>query len=179
MKKSVLRRSMSGVAMAGAALLLIGIGCNIAGARVNTTRSIAVGLYWATTAPLEKGAYVMFCPPDAPIFREAKLRGYIGGGFCPGGYGYVMKRVAAVAGDTVSMTENGFMVDGSVLPLSRALTTDKAGRSLPHFQANHYTLRGPELLLMSDVSATSFDGRYFGPINRDQIQGVIRPILTW
>jgi len=39
---------------------------------------------------------------------------------------------------------------------------------------------GPsELLLMTDVSPTSFDARYFGPIARDQVTAVIRPIVTW
>jgi type IV secretory pathway protease TraF len=32
---------------------------------------------------------------------------------------------------------------------------------------------------MSDVSGTSFDGRYFGPINRSQIQTVVSPVITW
>ncbi|MGL4447802.1 MAG: hypothetical protein ACRCUZ_08805 [Shewanella sp.] len=36
-----------------------------------------------------------------------------------------------------------------------------------------------EVLLMSDVSRTSFDGRYFGPVSRVQIRHVIRPLLTW
>ncbi|MBL8368460.1 MAG: S26 family signal peptidase, partial [Candidatus Accumulibacter sp.] len=42
-----------------------------------------------------------------------------------------------------------------------------------------FTLSGSELLLMSDVSGISFDGRYFGPIDRSQIKGVIRPVFTW
>jgi type IV secretory pathway protease TraF len=45
-----------------------------------------------------------------------------------------------------------------------------AGRPLPRFQADRYTLGNAEVLLMSDVSGTSFDGRYFGPINRSQIR---------
>jgi type IV secretory pathway protease TraF len=32
---------------------------------------------------------------------------------------------------------------------------------------------------MSDVSRTSFDGRYFGPISRAQIRTVIVPVFTW
>ena len=50
---------------------------------------------------------------------------------------------------------------------------------MPRFQSDRYTLGNAEVLLMSDVSATSFDGRYFGPVNRSQIQTVIRPVFTW
>jgi hypothetical protein len=40
-----------------------------AGARINTTKSIPVGLYWTSSAPVEKGAYVLFCPPQARRVR--------------------------------------------------------------------------------------------------------------
>ena len=66
-----------------------------------------------------------------------------------------------------------------MLPLSAPIKADKAGRPLPRYQSNSYTLGNSEVLLMSDVSATSFDGRYFGPINRSQVQTVIRPVITW
>jgi type IV secretory pathway protease TraF len=32
---------------------------------------------------------------------------------------------------------------------------------------------------MTDVSATSFDSRYFGTIQRSQISAVIRPVYVW
>ena len=70
-------------------------------------------------------------------------------------------------------------VNGELLPLSAPIKADKAGRPLPRYQSNSYTLGNSEVLLMSDVSATSFDGRYFGPINRSQIKTVIRPVITW
>ena len=75
-----------------------------AGARINTTKSIPVGLYWTSSAPVEKGAYVLFCPPQAGVFDDAKARGYIGAGFCPGGYGYMMKRVLAAKDDAVTVS---------------------------------------------------------------------------
>ncbi|SEQ92499.1 conjugation peptidase TraF. Serine peptidase. MEROPS family S26C [Azotobacter beijerinckii] len=166
-------------AIAGTAVLLLGIGCYSAGARVNTTKSIPVGLYWLTDEPVEKGAYVVFCPPPVGVFDDAKERGYIGAGFCPGGYSLMMKRVLAAKDDQIVVTAEGVTVNGQLLPLSALLTTDKAGRALPRYQSDRYTLGNVELLLMSDVSGTSFDSRYFGPINRNQIEGVIRPVFIW
>mgnify|MGYP000438000951 FL=1 len=175
----ILKRIAAGVVIAGVAALLLAAGGYAAGARVNTTKSIPVGLYWTSSAPVEKGAYVLFCPPQLGVFDDAKERGYIGAGFCQGGYGYMMKRVLAAKDDHVAVTGEGVTVNGQLLPLSTPLATDKAGRELPRYQATHYTLGNSELLLMSDVSGTSFDGRYYGPISRNQIKGVIRPVVTW
>jgi conjugative transfer signal peptidase TraF len=177
--KQKFRRLMVGIVVAGVSILALSGVFYLAGARINTTKSIPVGLYWTTSAPVEKGAYVIFCPPQVGVFATAKDRGYIGSGFCPGGYGYFMKRVLAAKNDTVSITDKGVLVNGVLLPQSVPLKADLAGRALPHFQADHYTLGTSEVLLMSDVSRTSFDGRYFGPINRSQIKTVIRPVFTW
>ena len=50
---------------------------------------------------------------------------------------------------------------------------------MPRYQFSGYTLGKSELLLMSDVSGTSFDGRYFGPVDLSQIRGVIRPVIIF
>ncbi|MBD4272924.1 conjugative transfer signal peptidase TraF, partial [Xanthomonas citri pv. citri] len=81
-------------------------------ARLNTSKSIPLGLYWTSSAPVTKGEYVIFCPPQRPVFDDARERGYIGSGFCPGNYGYMMKRVLAAKGDTVSVTPQGVTVNG-------------------------------------------------------------------
>jgi len=163
----------------GIALLLLGMTCQVAGARINTSKSIPMGLYWTTSAPMDKGAYVVFCPSPSEVFIEARTRGYIGAGFCPGGFGYLMKRVAATARDTVTVTSQGVDVNGERLRLSMPLAADPAGRPLPRFEVNGYVLGDAEVLLMSDGSPTSFDGRYFGPVSRSQLRGAIKPILTW
>jgi conjugative transfer signal peptidase TraF len=175
----LLNRIAAGMAIGGAGLLTLGIGCYAAGARINTTKSIPVGLYWTSNKPVEKGAYVLFCPPKARVFDDAKSRGYIGAGFCPSDYGYLMKRVLAVQSDVVSITDEGVWVNDALLPLSVPITTDGTGRALPRYRANRFSLRESEVLLMSDVSSTSFDGRYFGPIARSHIKTVISPVLTW
>jgi conjugative transfer signal peptidase TraF len=168
-----------GVALVGAAGMAGAALVYAAGARINTTKSIPVGLYWVSSAAVEKGAYVLFCPPPVPVFNEARARGYIGAGFCPSGYGYMMKRILAAKGDHVAVSGEGVRVNGELLPLSAPRTVDAGGRALPRFQTDHYTLGVAEVLLMSDVSRTSFDARYFGPVNRSQIQTVVSPVFTW
>lgn len=175
----ILKRIAAGIAIAGAGMLLIAATAYFAGARINISRSIPLGLYWTSSAPLEKGAYVLFCPPPVGVFDVARKRGYIGYGFCPGGYGNMMKRVAGIKDDVISVTDDGVRVNGNLLPLSTPVKKDNVGQELPRYQGNLYTLGNVELLLMSDVSATSFDSRYFGPIHRAQIKTVIRPVITW
>jgi conjugative transfer signal peptidase TraF len=149
-----------------------------AGIRVNTTPSIPLGVYQLTNEPLVKGAYVLFCPPPAPVFVMAKARGYVGAGFCPGGYGHLMKRLVAAKNDKVTINADGVAVNGQRLPLSKPIKLDGGGRPLPHY-AKSWVMDSDEVLVMSDSNSGSFDGRYFGSIQRSQIEGVIRPVFTW
>lgn len=159
-------------------LLFLGIVCHAVGARVNTTGSIPVGLYWKSGKPAEKGDYVMVCPPPSGAFDLARERGYLPAGLCPGGYGYLMKRIAAAENDTVTIAEDGVRVNGRLLPFSRPLKADRTGRPLPRYRADRYTLNERQVLLMTDRNPLSFDGRYFGPIDRSRIKSVIIPVLT-
>jgi conjugative transfer signal peptidase TraF len=158
-------------------LLLSGI-IYAAGIRLNTTPSIPDGIYWLINDPLIKGAYVYFCPPPSSVFDMAKDRGYISPGFCPGGYGHLMKKILATQNDLVSISKDGVQVNGRLLSLSSPFQTDGAGRLLPVYE-NSWVLGSDEFLLVSDSNKGSFDGRYFGSINRQQIESVLRPIFTW
>ena len=168
-----------GLLTAALSLIALGLICSLAGLKINTTKSIPVGIYQLTDGPVGKGEYVIFCPPQTALFDEARERGYIGAGFCPGGYGYMMKRVLGMAGDRVTSAEEGIAVNGKLLPASAPRKTDSAGRVLPRCLFSDYILKGSELLLMSDVSGTSFDGRYFGPVEIGQVRGMIRPVVTF
>lgn len=160
-------------------LLLLGGACYAVGVRVNTTGSIPVGLYWTSRKPAGKGDYVLVCPPPLEVFEMAKERGYLRAGFCPGGYGYLMKRIMAAENDKVTVADDGVRVNGRLLPFSVPLKADQAGRPLPRYQADSYTLNEHQVLLMTDRNPFSFDGRYFGPINSSQIKTVIVPTTTW
>lgn len=173
--------------MKASSRIAVGLGVSFAlvavpflfGARVNTTPSIPVGLYWASDAPVTVGSYVLFCPPQREDFLEARRRDYIGAGACPGGFGHLMKRVLAAKGDRVSMRAEGVLVNGQELPFSASKTVDGGGRPLPRPPASELLLGDGEFLLMATNNPKSFDGRYFGPINRSQIKAVISPVITW
>jgi conjugative transfer signal peptidase TraF len=174
-----MNRAVRKVMLVSAAVLAVVTGCALAGARINTTASYPVGLYWEVDAPIEKGAMVIFCPPEGPEFDDAKARGYIGAGFCQGGYGLMIKKVLAASGDHITVSDQGVCVNDELIPNSKPLNVDKAGRRMPRYRVGDYTLGAGQVLLMSDYSPHSFDARYFGPVGQSQIQSVIRPIFTW
>ncbi len=154
------------------------IGSALAGGRVNSTKSMPLGLYWTVNAPPRKGALVMFCPPKSPVFDEAKARGYIDSGFCQGGYRQMIKEIVAAKGDHVIVSDKGVFVNGKLLGNSKPRTEDPGDRPMPYYRAD-CTLQDNQVLLMSDCNPLSFDGRYFGPIDRAQIRSVVRPVFTW
>lgn len=151
----------------------------MAGARINTSPSIPVGLYWMTKKPIQKGQYVLFCPPQTHKFQSALDRGYINPGFCKGGFGLMMKKVMAVSGDKVVFTKVGVWVNSHLLPQSLPLLKDLQGRALPSLDKTALLLKPNQLLLMTDQNPLSFDARYFGPVEQSQVLAVIRPVLTW
>jgi len=175
----ILNRLAINTAICCAVFLLFLFTCYLVGVRINTSKSIPIGLYWASSKPIEKSAYVLFCPPQVALFAEAKKHGYIGAGFCAGDYGYMMKRILAAKNDEVFIDDEGVRVNGELLPFSTPIKADKSGRPLTRFRPDHFTLDASEVLLMTDVSNTSFDARYFGPVKRSQIKTVIIPVITW
>lgn len=158
-------------------ILMIAI-FSIVGLRINITKSIPIGIYIITDKTPAKNDYVIFCPPDTYQFKNARRRGYIDIGFCPDRYGYMMKKLVAENGDKVTISKSGVTVNDIFLPLSAQLPTDLQGNKLPEININKI-LGQDEVLLMSDVSSTSFDARYFGILDKKQIRHVIRPILIF
>lgn len=177
--KTMVRKIGIAVAIIFAVLMLQGTFLYLIGARINTTRSIPVGLYWSVNRPIEKGGYVMFCPPQVQVFEQARARGYIGSGMCPGGYGYMMKKVAGATHDRVDVGHDGVRVNGALINLSKPMKEDGSARPMPRFQSNSYVLSEYQLLLLGDLNPLSFDGRYFGPVQRGQVREVIVPVFTW
>lgn len=107
-------------------------------------------------------------PPYAAELAAA--RGYLPRGLP------VVKRVAAVGGDRVCADRG--VLDVSAGITIRALAQDRAGRSLSPWSGCR-VLRADEVFLLGERSAASFDSRYFGPVSRAALIGVVQPLWTW
>ncbi|MDA8249226.1 MAG: conjugative transfer signal peptidase TraF [Rhodospirillales bacterium] len=150
----------------------------LAGLRVNETASMPRGLWRVIAAdtPLRRGEIVAVCPPETATIREAVVRGYLPAGACPGGTEPLLKPVAAIAGDVVTVMQTGVAVDGRPVENTAPLVRDSAGRMLTPMPAGVYPVARGEVWLLSGHDPRSFDSRYFGPLPVANVQGVARPI---
>jgi len=132
----------------------------------------------AAGAGSARGALVLVClPPEVAAF--ARARGYVPrGGACPGGVVPIGKPVLAIAGDTVTVTRTGLMMNGTPVPNSQALATDRKGRPLPQLPMGRYVVRSGTVWILSSYSRFSFDSRYFGALETAQVRARIRRLWT-
>ncbi|GIK49873.1 MAG: chromosome segregation protein ParM [Alphaproteobacteria bacterium] len=131
----------------------------------NHTPSVPVGLYLRTEAPIARGAFVTVRAQDvAP--DAARARGF------DGARNRFIKRVAALAGDQVCAEADVMTINGSAEVVRSA--RDSRGAPLERWSGCR-VLEEHEVLLLGDAEQ-SFDGRYWGPIDRNQIEGVWRPL---
>ncbi len=158
-------------------VLLLGCGAIAAGLRYNGSHSFPVGLYLAVHKPPQKGDLVTVNPPPSPVFEMARSRGYLNVAYSPAGH--LIKRVAATAGDRVTIDSAGVEVNGIRLANSAPRKWDSAGRPLQPYILKDHILGPNEVLLMSDYNPASFDSRYFGPLSASTIESVVNPVLTW
>jgi len=161
----------------GSPLALLAAGWFV-GLRLNLTGSLPVGLYLESRATPVRGAIVLAClPPEVAAF--ARERGYVPrGGTCPGGVLPVGKPILAIAGDTVSVTPTGLLLNGVPVPNSQALEVDRKGRPLPRLAVGRYVVGPGELWVLSPYSRLSFDSRYFGAVQAGQVRAGLRRLWT-
>jgi conjugative transfer signal peptidase TraF len=152
-----------------------------AGFRVNETASMPFGLWRVSSAAtrLQRGQIVTVCLPATTLTREAAARGYLSAGPCPGGYEPLIKPVAAVAGDVVTVMPLGVTVNGRSLDNTAQLVRDDAGRPLWPFPAGVYPVMPGQVWLLSGHDGRSFDSRYFGPVPVTNVQGLARPLWVF
>jgi conjugative transfer signal peptidase TraF len=147
---------------------IVVIGCTIvaSGLRLNFTPSMPLGIYRLDPVPMsgvQRGTFVAVCAPlDAA--ELGRRRGYLAAGPCPADTELLLKVVAAVAGDVVAVSVNGVVVNGRLLPRSRPLSLDGAGRRLSPWPQGRYRLGLGPLLVSRPIKrdwSMPTDRRFF------------------
>ncbi len=162
------------------ALILLSLACitaSLLGYRVNSTPSLPEGIWKVDpiSGPVQRGQIVSISPVHTAIFQTALSRNYLSWGLCSGGFSSLLKPVAAVPGDKVSVSAEGITVNGVAVPNSRATTKDSLGRPLTQVETGCYIVEPGTVWLISS-HARSFDSRYFGPLPYANILGTAKPI---
>jgi conjugative transfer signal peptidase TraF len=171
------RRACVTLSVAAGLLIVIFAAGRMGGLRINTTPSEPLGLWRIVplTRSVLPGETVFICPPDNTAMREARQRGYLRSGLCPGGFAPLIKTVIAVAGQRVDVTDC-IAIDGVPIPGSRIIEKDAQGRSLRPDQSG--MVRPGEVYLHSDFIG-SWDSRYFGPVPESGVLGLAQEVLTY
>lgn len=113
------------------------------------------------------GDYVIIPVPDN--YQELVYgRGWMGQG-TP-----LLKKVGALAGDFVSVTDDGLYINEQYF--GPVQSTDREGRPIPPFRGSYVIPSGHFLPL--SFYERSFDGRYFGPVSINTIQHRVIPLFT-
>ena len=135
----------------------------------NASASVPIGLYAVHhVGALHVGELLVVTPPE-PLASFLDQRRYLPKGVP------LLKRVAALPGQTVCRADRAIIVDG--FAIGDALGRDRLGRPLPVWQGCRLVAAG-QVFLMNRQSRDSLDGRYFGPLPTTTIVGRADPLWT-
>jgi conjugative transfer signal peptidase TraF len=138
---------------------------------IDTSPSVVPGLYVRSNAMPAVGQLVEFRIP-------ASVRSYIRSRTGRDGQNwYILKPVAAGPGDRVDTTQGELRINGRFIAPMPPMR-DGFGNALPHWTQDH-VLEHNEFFVFSDRITNSFDSRCYGPVTRDKIESVRRPLITW
>ena len=113
MRERFRRRSYVATSICVALLTIAAItSAKLAGLRWNHSESAPSGIWLvAVQQSPARGDYVEFCP--RPFFAELfRARRYLSAGPCPGSTQTMLKQVAAIPGDVISIADEGVTVNG-------------------------------------------------------------------
>ena len=131
----------------------------------NPSQSVPSGFYLRSGDPPGRGRFVTVAAARvAPGY--AALRGYADAN------DYFLKRVAASEGQVVCADNEMISIDGAAI--ATRLARDGEGHALPAWRGCR-RLAADEVFLLGDTE-DSFDGRYWGPVTIDLIEGVWAPM---
>jgi len=134
----------------------------------NSSASVPVGLYvLSPEMPRIGGMVAVHMPIHARQMAEDRR-------YLPAN-ALLLKPIAAMPGDRVCYRQKRIFINGRVG--ATAAFHDTAQRLMPVWQGCR-RLQASEIFVLSPQQ-NSFDSRYFGPIRRDAVVGVARPVVTF
>lgn len=134
---------------------------------VNESPSLPRGVYWRVWGAQPQVGSVVAVP------QPGSARAYLSGLGMPDET-LLIKRVVAAGSDPVCLVNGTLRFPSGRVPV---LGTDRRGEPLPVWSGCR-RLADDELFLLGDTDS-SFDSRYFGPIDAAAIAGVYREGPTW
>lgn len=166
-------------AMATVIATLLGaiVMAGLAGYRLNLTPSEPLGLWRIVKLDraANAGDLVFICPPRTAAMQEARSRGYLRFGLCPGGIAPLIKTVIAVAGQRVDVGI-GVRIDENPVAHSALQHRDGEGRPMTSFPGGIVPVGS---VFLHSAFAGSYDSRYFGPVPASGILGLAQQVLTY
>lgn len=135
----------------------------------NASASVPVGLY--AVQPLDRLEVTRLVAAKPPAALAAFLSdgGYLGDG------ALLLKRVAALPGQTICRDGAAISVEGVVW--AEARERDRNGRILPTWSGCRVLAEG-QVFLLNWGEPDSIDGRYFGPLPVSSLIGHAMPLWT-
>lgn len=146
-------------------------------AAINPTESIDPGVYImrdrVDVSTLKNGDIVSACIPEGPMAQVFKSRSYVpSSARCPSGLAPVIKNLAALPGDFVSLSNSGVHINGIFQANSKIYSSDSKGNAMDHLPVGWSKVLGPgEFFLMATRIDRSLDSRYYGLIKTTDLQG--------
>jgi len=154
----------------------IGAAHGVAGPRLNLTPSVPRGLYLYVPGRVERGQIVQACLPEN-LATYARSHEILTRGPCPYDVEPIVKVLAAVAGDVVTVADD-VRVNGHLWPTSAIRSFDSRSRRVEmRMPAGTLRLAANHVLLLG-LHPSSWDGRYFGALSSSAVTGRWFPILT-
>ena len=136
----------------------------------NITPSKPVGIYRLVPGRVERGAIVLLKQPHNTA--ASVLQPYVPANLP------LIKRVAALPGDSVRVESDGIYVNGVRWPESVPLLHDDEGRALHPYPFGAYRVAAGKVWVMSN-HPRGLDSRYFGPVPAASVISRLAPLLTW
>lgn len=136
------------------------------------------GLFLVVARQPTVGDYVEVCLPRL-VSPYGLLHQYLKPGLrCPDKTAPTFKKVKALAGDTVELNADSVVINKKALTDSATREKDDKGFDIPAIERNLFILKSEEIWLYY-ANDKSWDSRYYGPIDKQYIVRVLKPVMTW